>query len=87
MKADINKLKIIGYDGSFTLWRYPAPELLSDALKLDFWNDLHDMVRVGDLIMVTGAAGAATLNISAVSLGHVHFQVMAATSYWRPLPP
>ncbi len=61
----IRDLSVLAYANGFTLWHYKAHTApIADWLTPDFFRDAADMLALGDIVMVSGAPGAACLVVS-----------------------
>ena len=57
----VRDLAVLSYAQGFTLWLYKA-EVLHDAVSPGWFNDAHDMIMVGDVIMVSSSEGSCLLS-------------------------
>ena len=65
MGFSIRALSVLAYANGFTLWHYKtgaAPA--ADAGRDGFFNEAADMLAVGDILMVSGAAGARVMAVA-----------------------
>ena len=57
----IRDLSVLAYAQGFTLWHYKT-EVLHDVVSPGWFNDAHDMIMVGDVIMVSSSEGSCLLS-------------------------
>jgi hypothetical protein len=63
----INELSFLSDANGFTLWHYKLEDD-EDVLEAGFWNPSKDMLRAGDMIMVSGGTARVRGVIVLVSL-------------------
>ena len=72
MAFAIRELSVLAYANGFTLWHYKAGALpLADIGREDFFADASDMMAVGDMVMVSGTAGARVLCVAQTTTSRV----------------
>jgi hypothetical protein len=66
MKYTIRNLSVLAYAQGFTLWHYKLMgQTLVDTTIPGFWN--NGVFAVGDIIMISGAAGARQICITSTN--------------------
>ncbi len=72
MAFAIRELSVLAYANGFTLWHYKAgPHSLADIGREDFFADASDMMAAGDMVMVSGTAGARVLCVAQAAANRV----------------
>ena len=61
MEFQIRRLGVLSYHNGFTLWVYQAGTKVSDVLEKDFFKNCSDLLKKGDMIMVSATDGGATV--------------------------
>lgn len=56
MTYNPKQLSVLAYANGFTLWHYAITDAATVVHKAGFFNAAADMLRVGDMILATGAA-------------------------------
>lgn len=64
-------LCVLAYANGFTVWHYKTPDLFAAVTDLGYFNDAHDMVRVGDMVFTNTGNRSVTLEVRAVHHGDV----------------
>lgn len=78
MAFTIRDLSVLAYANGFTLWHYKAgKESLDTVSGADFFAGASDMMTVGDMVMVSGAAGGRVVCVAAADTGSVITAPMA----------
>ena len=68
MAFSIRDLSVLAYANGFTLWHFKAGTIsLSEVETTNFFAGASDMMACGDMIMVSGAAGAKILCVASVA--------------------
>jgi hypothetical protein len=60
----IRNLTAIGYGQGFTLWHYRPAHPDEPVTTPGFFDDVWDMLAVGDMIVISGKAGGQILFVS-----------------------
>jgi len=61
----VRNLNVAAYTNGFTLWHYKI-DARHDTIAPGFFDPAADMVSVGDLIVVSGNAGASIVVVAGV---------------------
>lgn len=68
MTFSIRNLSVLAYANGFTLWHYRAgTEPSAAAAAPGFFTDAADLLRAGDILMISGADGARILCVAPLS--------------------
>lgn len=70
----IRNLSALCYANGFTLWHYKAGVPRPVIADRGYFNDARDMMASGDMILVSGAYGAAVVHV------HVHPDGLVTTA-------
>jgi len=66
----IRNLSVLSYAQGFTLWHYRAGQArLDDVATLGFFNNAADLLKVGDMMMISGIDGGRLVFIASTALG------------------
>ncbi|MSP00393.1 MAG: hypothetical protein EXR07_04975 [Acetobacteraceae bacterium] len=61
----VRDLSVLAYANGFTLWHYKAgKDSLPAVAAVNFFADASDMMAAGDMVMVSGTAGARVLCVA-----------------------
>lgn len=71
MTFTARNLSVLAYAQGFTLWHYKLSTTADVACELGFFDAAADMMAPGDLVMVSGPAGARILVVSTARGGVV----------------
>ena len=72
MSFSVRDLSVLAYANGFTLWHYKAgKQSLLDVAGNDYFVEAADMMAEGDMIMVSGTAGARVLCVAQASASQV----------------
>lgn len=52
MAYSSSSLSAISYANGFTLWHYRTNDLIANVDNINYFNDAHKMLRIGDFIFV-----------------------------------
>lgn len=72
-------LSVLAYSNGFTLWSYQTEDAQADVTAANYFNDVADLVRKGDVIF-SSASMAGTLEASVLSVSDVASAVVTITS-------
>ncbi len=68
MAFSIRDLSVLAYANGFTLWHYKSGnKSLIEVSKVNFFGGASDMMAAGDMVMVSGEAGARILCVASAS--------------------
>lgn len=70
MTFAIRNLSVLSYAQGFTLWHYRAGQArLDDVATLGFFNNAADLLKVGDMMMVSAIDGGRIISIASTAMG------------------
>ena len=70
MTFAIRNLSVLSYAQGFTLWHYRAGAArLDDVAMLGFFNTAADLLKVGDMMMITAIDGGRIVYIASTAIG------------------
>ena len=68
MALDKTKMSAVAYGGGQTLYLYQTNDTAAQVAGANYFNDMADQLRVGDIILVAGDQdGSPVINVFAVS--------------------
>ncbi len=62
-------LSVLAYAQGFTLWHYKAEGSVDETAKPDFFDEAHDMLAQGDMMLVSASDGGRVLFAGASARG------------------
>jgi hypothetical protein len=84
MAFAVRNLSVLAYAQGFTLWHYKLGPLdLSEAAKSGFFNPCADLLKVGDIMMISGRDGGALVFVSKAS---DHEAIITPITSIAPIP-
>ncbi len=70
MTFAIRNLSVLSYAQGFTLWHYRAGAArLDDVATLGFFNKAADLLKVGDMMMISAIDGGRIVVIASTAIG------------------
>ena len=57
MAYTAENLSVVGYANGFTVWHYTGKDRIEDMLTPGYFDLAHQMLRVGDLLVMNGTGG------------------------------
>jgi hypothetical protein len=70
MTFAIRNLSVLSYAQGFTLWHYRAGAArLDDVATLGFFNNAGDLLKVGDMMMITAIDGGRIVFVASTAIG------------------
>ncbi len=66
-----NNLSVLSYANGFTLWHYTTNDKPHQTNTSGYFDGAADMLRVGDMLLITGSTGAATATVRRNESGNV----------------
>ncbi len=57
MAFDARDFSILAYANGFTLWHYATPDLCGAVTRRGYFDEAHDLIEAGDMIMAHTGAG------------------------------
>jgi hypothetical protein len=70
MAFSLRNLSVLAYASGFTLWLYKAgSEEHADVTRPDFFEEVGDMLAVGDMVLVAAREGGRMLCVLAEGAG------------------
>jgi hypothetical protein len=71
MAFAIRNLSVLAYANGFTLRHYKASDNLAAVARSSYFRDAGDMLKPGDMIMVSAFDGARILVVGSADAGNV----------------
>lgn len=71
MAYQSKNLSVLAYANGFTLWHYTTGDAAADVDTAGYFDDAHEMLRAGDMILANVASGAGIYLVNANAGGTV----------------
>lgn len=64
MSFQNKNLSVIAYANGFTLWHYAASESVSAITATGYFNPVHTLMNIGDIVIINGSDNTALKKIN-----------------------
>ncbi|MGB1361437.1 MAG: hypothetical protein ACPG8V_04900 [Alphaproteobacteria bacterium] len=71
MSFNINNLSVLAYANGFTLWHLKSSDNMADVDTAGYLNEANEMIRIGDIIIVSASDKTGFVTVSANASGVV----------------
>ena len=81
-KFENKKLSVLNYANGFTMWSYKDTNCsIDEIMDTSFFVEVHQLIMVGDILMVTAQEGSFMLAVTEIKPNSVTINTMSKCLY------